>query len=177
MYESSSSTTPSAEAGTISDDGDGEEVGNEDDAEDGNGYGDDAGEQTETGEDTDEIEESSLSSPSSPSTTSTMATAGPGTAARSGASGVDMRGYRVSFPLKGLPPKVDRPQMAVEAKMRAAREALHAAALPPTYSRVAARVTTACRSEVYRQVPSVPMCVAARGSGASRHKVKPGRTS
>ena len=76
----------------------------------------------------------------------------------------------MSFPIKGKPPRVGRQQIAVEAKMRAAREALHAASLPPAYSRVAARITAACRSEIYRQVPSVPLCVAAKGAGASPPK-------
>jgi hypothetical protein len=79
-------------------------------------------------------------------------------------------GYRVSFPLKGKPPRVSRQHAAVEAKMRGAREALHAASLPPAYSRVAARITAACRSEIYRQVPSVPLCVATKGAGASPPK-------
>jgi len=38
-----------------------------------------------------------------------------------------------------------------KAKMRATRETLYAASLPPAYSRAAARITAACRSEVYRQ--------------------------
>ena len=148
-------------AGTTARPGD-EDVGGED--------GDDIStEDTAVADDTDATTETTTETATATAaeTTTAVATAADATATPAAAAS---GGYRVSFPVKGKPPRVGRQQTAVEAKMRAAREALHAASLPPAYSRVAARITAACRSEIYRQVPSVPLCVAAKGAGASPPK-------